>query len=196
MKLNLNLMMVGAGVCLSACAGASAPPQEAKGSSQSKATPADGNYASVDEEGSEDEASPLEAMAREAQGEPEPEPSKIQTEAVDKLTFQAAMQAVLNDYALIEALHLEKSGRIPLRIAGDIPQGVSLSAEERAVEVVSLPENPEQEPVLVFLKIELSSDTGRFRYRYDVEGIAGTSRVAPGDGKWILKSSRIQSLSR
>lgn len=189
MNVNAMMLSVGWALCALACGGASAPP-EAPASEGERQPPAD-SASVVEEESQATEASDEPSSRGGESAEPE-----AQAEPVDKFTYQDALQAVLNDYALIEALHLEKLGRIPLRIAGEIPEGISLYAEQRAVEVVALPEEPGKEPVLVFSKIELSPSAGRFRYRYDAEGIAGTSRVAPGDGKWILKSSRIQNLSR
>lgn len=106
--------------------------------------------------------------------------------------FRAALQVVIQDDALQTAMNLTEPGRFPIKIAGrDIPSDVKLEAGTEAVEVVQEPEDPKTQPVLVFQKIEISPTRGSFKYRYDVEGIRGTSTVKNQNGVWELKASRI-----
>lgn len=106
--------------------------------------------------------------------------------------FEAALQLVMGDEALLNALNLEEPGRFPIKIAGaDIPRSIEVQAATKAVEVVSPPEDPKTEPVLVFTKIELSGTEGTFKYRYDIEGVRGTTTVVKTGERWELKSSRI-----
>lgn len=124
----------------------------------------------------------------------EPDGASSPSEPVSAQEFQNALQAVIQDDAFLTALKLEEPGRFPLKIAGEgLPTGLELTASEKAVEVVAIPEDTKKTAVVVFLKIELSEQRGTFKYRYDVEGVRGTSRVAKDEGAWILKSSRISA---
>jgi hypothetical protein len=106
--------------------------------------------------------------------------------------FQAALQVVIQDEALLRELKLEEPGRFPLKISGGaLPTRLELVVQTKAVEVVPAPEDPKKEPVLVFTEIELSAAEGMFKYRYEIEGVRGTSYVFKGPAGWELKSSRV-----
>lgn len=103
-----------------------------------------------------------------------------------------ALQVVLMDEALLSQLNLEEPGRFPLKISGSsLSEGMELQARTEMVEVVAKPEDPKTEPVLVFTQIKLNSKSGTFKYRYDIEGIRGSSYVSRAHGNWVLDSSRI-----
>ncbi len=113
-------------------------------------------------------------------------------EPASKEDFRAALQVVLQDEALQNAMNLTEPGRFPIKIAGpDIPSNLELEAATKAVEIVQEPEDPKTDPVLIFQKIEVSSTRGSFKYRYDVEGVRGTSTVKKNGDVWELKASRI-----
>lgn len=108
--------------------------------------------------------------------------------------FKAALQVVIQDSALQRELKLEEPGRFPLKISGsDIPSSIELVAVTEAVQVVPAPENAKEEPVLVFTDIDIKANEGTFKYRYDVEGVRGTSYVVKGPSGWELKSSRVSA---
>ncbi len=110
--------------------------------------------------------------------------------------FKEALQVVIQDEALLSQLKLEEPGRFPLKISGaDIPSSVELLAHTEAVEVVSAPADPKKEPVLVFTSIRLDGSSGTFKYRFEIEGVRGTSYVTKANGQWVLKSSRISQYS-
>lgn len=128
----------------------------------------------------------------EMEDEDSSEPAAATEDPASPEDFQAALQVVIQDEALQTAMNLTEPGRFPIKIAGrDIPSNLKLEAGTEAVEIVQEPEDPKSEPVLVFQKIELSRARGSFRYRYDVEGIRGTSTVKKNGDIWELKASRI-----
>lgn len=118
------------------------------------------------------------------------EPRSARTTPED---FQNALQVVIQDDALLAELKLEEPGRFPLKIAGpDIPGGALVQANAKQVEIVTTPEDPKKEPVLVFTEISMQGDEGTFKYRYPIEGVRGTSYVKrTEDGRWVLESSRV-----
>lgn len=129
------------------------------------------------------------AMQEPETSEPPPEETSSTVTPED---FKNALQVVIQDSALQKELKLEEPGRFPLKISGaDIPMSIELVAATEAVEVVAAPENPKEEAVLVFTEIKFSGDEGVFKYRYDVEGVRGTSYVVRGPAGWELKSSRV-----
>jgi len=165
---------------LVACGGAAPEAETAPASSEVEETPPATEPPPPAPESTEDET-------------PAPEPA-TSAEPVTPQEFQNALQVVIQDDAFLTALKLEEPGRFPLKIAGEgLPVGLELTAVDKGVEVVPMPEDPKKQPVLVFLKIDLNSERGTFKYRYDVEGVRGTSRVARDEGAWILKSSRISA---
>lgn len=106
--------------------------------------------------------------------------------------LKQALQVVIQDESLLSELKLGEPGRFPLKIAGQsLSGGLELKAHSEAVEVVSAPEDAKTVPVLIFTNIDLTNKQGTFKYRYDIEGVRGTSYVEKNDqGLWELKSSR------
>lgn len=141
-----------------------------------------------------EESAPLEPAAD--TGEPEmqeaSEDSGASSDSVSPEDFEQALQVVIQDDALQTAMNLTEPGRFPIKISGEgLPSNLKLVAGEKAVEVIPLPEDPKKEPVLIFSKVEVSGNRISFKYRYDIEGVRGTSTVAKKDGVWELKASRI-----
>ena len=154
---------------------------------------------------SPDENSEDRVAANSAQTEPEPTGDASETnsteaaetqstgEAASSDDFQQALQVVIQDEALLNELKLGEPGRFPLKIAGSsVDSGLKLQAHSEAVQVVSAPADAKAEPVLVFTDIELDAKQGMFKYRYEIEGVRGTSYVFKNSvGVWELKSSRV-----
>jgi hypothetical protein len=114
-------------------------------------------------------------------------------EAASSEDLQQAIQVVVQDEALLSELKLGEPGRFPLKIAGSsLPTGLQIQAHSEAVQVVAAPADPKTEPVLIFTDVTLNARQGTFKYRYDVEGVRGTSHVVKNAaGVWELKSSRV-----
>lgn len=114
-------------------------------------------------------------------------------EAASSDDFRQALQVVIQDESLLNELKLGEPGRFPLKISGgSLPSGLQLQAHSEAVQVVSAPADPKKEPVLVFTNIDINARHGTFKYRYDIEGVRGTSHVMKNSmGVWELKSSRV-----
>ena len=101
------------------------------------------------------------------------------------------LQRVIEDEELDKVLHLEQSGRFPLKVSGkDLPSGLSLTKGTKPVSVVGEPSG-KKDPVLVFTSIEVSGSDAVVAYRWDVEGIKGTARLKKGPQGWELTSSRL-----
>jgi len=114
--------------------------------------------------------------------------------SADANDFKDALQVVIQDAALQRELKLEEPGRFPLKISGsDIPSSLELVAATEAVQIVPAPENAKEEPVLVFTEIDISGTEATFKYRYDIEGVRGTSYAVKGPAGWELKSSRVSA---
>lgn len=145
------------------------------------------------------EEPPPESALQERTAEPQDDAAEESSEEAggssDSLSpedFQAALQLVIQDDALQTAMNLTEPGRFPIKISGEgLPSNLQLTAGEKAVEVVPTPADPKTEPVLVFSQVEVSGNRVSFKYRYDVEGVRGTSTVSKKDGIWELKASRI-----
>ncbi len=168
------------------CAGSSQPTHTAEdeptaeellGESSTESTPSSQQDPSTEQPAKTEESAPTE--------DPAASPATPED-------FRQALQVVIQDDALLSQLNLEEPGRFPLKIAGEeIQSDIELTAHTESVEVVSPPENPEEEAVLVFSKIDLNGEKGTFKYKYEIEGVRGTTRVIKTDGRWVLKSSRV-----
>jgi hypothetical protein len=143
-------------------------------------------------------ASAEEPPEAEASKPPAESPGKADAKSDDEGSSGASadvlnvvLQRVIEDEELDKFLHLTSPGRFPLKIAGkDLPSGVSLTKAGQAVAVVSEPSS-KKDAVLVFTQIEVQAKSALVAYRYDVEGIRGTARLAKGEQGWELTSSRI-----
>ncbi len=127
-----------------------------------------------------------------AQSGSESDPSGA-AEPASRDDLKEALQVVIQDEALLNELKLGEPGRFPLKISGSsLESGLQLQAHSEAVEVVDAPQDPKTEPVLVFTDIDMNGKQGTFKYRYEVEGVRGTTYVFKNAaGVWELKSSRV-----
>ncbi len=166
-------------LCLCACAGMNHEPQSPA------ETPSEAP-AAAPRPAPEPEAAMDAPELQEAEEEPSDEPASRED-------LEQALQVVIQDDALLNELKLGEPGRFPLKISGNsVASGMQLQAHTEAVEVVGDVANPKEEPVLVFTDIDLNAKQGRFKYRYDIEGVRGTSYVFKNEaGVWELKSSRV-----
>ncbi len=101
------------------------------------------------------------------------------------------LQQLLDDPDLEQYLHLNKAGRLPLKISGpDLPEKLKLHKGGYDVKIVEEPKSA-KEAVLVLTKIERDGSQVRLRYRFDVEGIRGSALVFEKGGTWRLRSNRV-----
>lgn len=139
------------------------------------------------------EPTPLESAGEDEGTEaPSAEPQGTAAEPASSEDLQQALQVVLQDESLLGELKLGEPGRFPLKISGSsLSGGLELKAHSEAVEVISAPTDTKTVAVLIFTHIDITSRQGTFKYRYDIEGVRGTSYVEKNDqGIWELKSSR------
>lgn len=167
-------------LALLGCASSTAPaesPTETN-SSYEESTPSEDAAASAD-------AAEGESTATDTQS--------ASTAPASEEDLKQALQVVIQDESLLSELKLGEPGRFPLKIAGQsLSSGLELKAHSEAVEVVSAPADPKSVAVLIFTNIDITNSQGTFKYRYDVEGMRGTSYVEKNDqGVWELKSSRV-----
>jgi hypothetical protein len=104
--------------------------------------------------------------------------------------LKAALQLVLDDEELGPYLKLEEPGRFPLQVSGDLPSGVELVKNTKPVKVVTGPKDA-NDPVLVFISIDVGPSSGAVKYRYDVERVRGSAFLKKVEGRWELTRSRI-----
>jgi hypothetical protein len=101
---------------------------------------------------------------------------------------QAVLQLVLDDEELGKYLRVTEPGRFPLKVSGsDIPKG--LTKATKPIEVVDSP-GPKA-AVLVITAVEIGGKHASVSYRYDIEGIKGTTTLDRGPRGWEILRSRI-----
>lgn len=101
---------------------------------------------------------------------------------------KAAFQLVLEDEELGKYLQLGQPGRFPLKISGkDLPTG--LTKMSKPVEYIDTPEP--KAPVLVITDVQIGKEKATISYRYDIEGIKGTTTLQKGPRGWEILRSRI-----
>ena len=111
--------------------------------------------------------------------------------ALSEDDLQMVMQQVLDDPDLERYFHLDKPGRVPLKVHGpDLPAKLKLTKGGYDVKLVEKPNKPKS-AVLVFTKIERDGDSARLRYEYDIEGIRGSAVVYLKAGRWRLGANRV-----
>lgn len=167
---------------VSACGGSAEPARAPESSAESReAEQTEAHEAEQAEEASAEAAPPAGDEAPAAQA-----PSQTEVSTEDRKTI---LQLLVDDLELGKFLKTNAPGRLPLKISGtEVPDGVT--KDGRAVQVVDAPKS-EKDPVLVITKFEVDGKTATVSYRYDVEGIRGSTRISRGDSGWELKSSRI-----
>ena len=101
---------------------------------------------------------------------------------------QAVLQLVLDDEELGKYLRVTEPGRFPLKVSGsDIPKGLTKAA--KPIEIVDSP-SPKA-AVLVITSVEIGGKHASVSYRYDIEGIKGTTTLDKGPRGWEILRSRI-----
>ena len=101
---------------------------------------------------------------------------------------KAVFQLVVEDEELGKYLHLTEPGRFPLKVSGsDIPSG--LTKASKPVEVVSSP--APKAAVLLITDVDIGAKHASVSYRYDIEGIKGTTTLDKGPHGWEILRSRI-----
>ena len=157
-----------------ACGGA---PAKSPVDSEGDAVPAQSDSSSADASGDTGSAPAADAKSEAAA-------------PASKEELQAVLQLVIDDEELTPYLHLERTDRFPIRIAGDLPADLALTKATQPVQIVDLAE-AKGKPVIVFTEIEVRSDSASVRYRYDIEGVRGSATLSKRDGRWILARSRV-----
>jgi len=169
------------GLALLGCGGSNTPaesPAETDATYQEASPSEDGAVAAEEGEGTESASTESQSSS----GDP-----------ASSEDLKQALQVVIQDESLLSELKLGEPGRFPLKITGQsLPVGLELQAHSEAVLVISAPADPKTVPVLIFTNVDITNKQGTFKYRYDVEGVRGTSYVEKNEqGVWELKSSRV-----
>lgn len=169
---------------VAACGGSSAPADSPE------AEPA---RESSEPEEPADPSAESEASAS-AETAPAPAAEPAASEPVSVQTFSNALQAVIGDPAVLEAIGHDPNSTKPVPISGkDLPAGLERAAMIRHVEVVPLTDKPSKRAVLLFTRITLDDKNGTFKYRCEATHAFGTTRVAYEGGSWQLKASQIST---
>lgn len=162
---------------LFACGGGAKPP----------ATEADGPAA--------EETASAEAPAAKKEGDDDSSEKADKSEKSDMSGAEAStddrkavFQLVIEDEELGKFLKVTEPGRFPLKVSGsDIPSG--LVKATKPIEIVDSP-GPKA-AVLVITSTEIGAKKASVSYRYDVEGIKGTTTLEKGPHGWEILRSRI-----
>lgn len=172
------------GLATSACAalsvaacGGSAKPAATASAETASSEPASDDSASEKGEKKDRESSPSEKA----------EPSEGGGEASSD-DRKAVLQLVVDDEELGKYLRVTEPGRFPLKVSGsDIPSGIVKAT--KPIEIVSSP--APKAAVLVITEVEIGPKRASVSYRYDVEGIKGTTTLEKGPRGWEILRSRI-----
>jgi hypothetical protein len=164
-------------ICVLACGGSAKPP----------ATEADGPAA--------EETASAEPAAKKDESDEESSEKTSKAEKSDMSGSEAStddrkavLQLVIDDEELGKYLRVTEPGRFPLKVSGsDIPSG--LVKATKPIEVVDSP-GPKA-PVLVITSVEIGAKHASVSYRYDIEGIKGTTTLDKGPRGWEILRSRI-----
>jgi hypothetical protein len=162
--------------------GSATPPPESPADEASTEEPVESRGAL------EDEGEAREAPAAE---EPDTAAAEAAPEPLSDEEIGIVLQAVLDDPELDRYLQTKRPGRVPVKVSGeDLPRDVKAAKGGYPVKVVDGPKSP-KDPVLVIVRLERSGNVVTVAYRYDVEGIRGTTRIKKGTSGWELVSSRV-----
>jgi hypothetical protein len=125
------------------------------------------------------------------EAKPAPAAAAPEAEALSAADLTSVLQAMLDDPELTGYLHIDKPGRSPVKLAGpNLPQDLKLVKGRSQVVIVDAPKS-DKDPVIVLSRVGVEDKSATISYRYDVEGIRGTTRVKNGTSGWVLMSSRI-----
>ena len=167
---------------IAACGGSAPQPASAEDAEQASpaidGAPEDAAEAEPAGDASGDEAA-TSSESSESASPPSPE------------DLQKVLQAVLDDPELSRYLKVDSPGRDPVKLHGpDLPEDLKLLKGGSPVSIVDEPESPKQ-AVLVITTLSIEGNFAKVAYRFDAEGIRGSTRVSKKTGRWELKSSRI-----
>jgi len=106
--------------------------------------------------------------------------------------LRGVLQAVIDDEALTNYLHLEQRNRFPLHISGrGLPKDLQLTKMTKPVVIDDEGSRDAKKPVLVFTEIEIKGAEATVRFRYDIEGVRGTTTLNKPYGQWAVKQSHV-----
>jgi hypothetical protein len=160
-----------------ACGGSAKPP----------ATEADGP-AAEETASAEPAAAKKESDGESSDKTEKPEKSDVNGAEASTDDRKAVLQLVLDDEELGKYLRVTEPGRFPLKVSGsDIPSG--LVKATKPIEIVSSP-GPKA-AVLIITEVEIGAKHASVSYRYDIEGIKGTTTLDKGPRGWEILRSRI-----
>jgi hypothetical protein len=167
-------------LALVACGGCSKPPTTAN-ESVSVEEPA-GAESAGDKKDSDGEA------ADKSEKSEKSEKSDVSAAEATTDDRKAVLQLVIEDEELGKFLRVTEPGRFPLKVSGsDIPSG--LVKATKPIEIVDSP--APKAAVLVITSVEIGAKHATVTYRYDVEGIKGTTTLDKGPRGWEILRSRI-----
>ncbi|HVU00895.1 MAG TPA: hypothetical protein VHE30_04055 [Polyangiaceae bacterium] len=162
------------------CGGGGAPAHSAEDAP--KEEPAAGEPSGTEAgDTKKDEAPKEEEKAKEAET-PAAEP-------LSSADLAKALETFLADPEL--GAYLQKSSRGGVKVSGpDLPKDLKVVQGTHYAQIVDGPKGP-KDPVVVITRLAHDGDVVTIAYRYDVDGIVGTTRVKNGKSGWELMSSRI-----
>lgn len=166
-----RILLVGFAIGLSACGGSAKPAatENVEPASETKET---AEAAEEPKQADRTPAEKTESSASEASGD-------------DR---KAILQLVLDDEELGKYLRVTEPGRFPLKVSGtDVPSG--LTKATKPIEIVDSP--APKAAVLVITSVEITGKQASVAYRYDIEGIKGTTTLERGPRGWEILRSRI-----
>lgn len=185
-------------VMLSACGGGTPAPEAPESGGVTDSDPS--QHQATGDDGAKDPASgadeaDLPPGASDAPAKGDAPAAKDDAPASDApLTdadYRDIMQQVLSDPALDQFFHLNKPGRLPLKVSGPgLPKKLAVVKGSYDIQIVDGPKN-KKDAVLVFTKIERDGNSVKLRYEYDVEGVRGSATVYDKGGTWRLGANRL-----
>jgi hypothetical protein len=177
-KKNLNRTVLSfLAVLLVACGGSAKPPS----------TEADGP-AAEETASAEPAAAKKESDDESSEKTDKSEKSDVSGAEASTDDRKAVLQLVLDDEELGKYLRVTEPGRFPLKVSGsDIPSG--LVKATKPIEIVDSP-GPKA-AVLLITSVEIGAKHASVSYRYDIEGIKGTTTLDKGPRGWEILRSRI-----
>lgn len=154
------------------CGGSAKPPANEENAETSESSPSAEPAAEKSEQAPAAKSEADESSASEASGD-------------DR---KAILQLVLDDEELGKYLRVTEPGRFPLKVSGsDIPSG--LTKATKPIDIVDSP--APKAAVLVITSVEVGGKHASVSYRYDIEGIKGTTTLEKGPRGWEILRSRI-----
>lgn len=159
-----------------ACGGSAKPPATENGPAAEEKASAEPAAAKKESDGDSSEKSD------------KAESSDVSGEEASTDDRKAVLQLVIDDEELGKYLRVTEPGRFPLKVSGsDIPSGIVKAT--KPIEIVSSP--APKAAVLVITEVQIGAKHASVSYRYDIEGIKGTTTLDKGPRGWEILRSRI-----